>query len=36
MNLGALTLLGDPANYKITVLSNGVTVAAGILTVTAP
>ncbi len=36
MNLGALTLLGDPANYKIMVLSNGVTVAAGTLTVTAP
>lgn len=36
MNLGALTLLGDPANYKITVLSNGLTVATGTLTVTAP
>jgi hypothetical protein len=36
MNLGALTLLSDPGSYKITVLSNGVTVAAGTLTVTAP
>lgn len=36
MNLGALTLLRDPASYKITVLSNGVTVAEGTLTVTAP
>jgi hypothetical protein len=36
MNLGALTLLRDPGSYKITVLSNGVTVAAGTLTVTAP
>jgi hypothetical protein len=36
MNLGALTLLRDPGSYKITVLSNGVTVAAGTLKVTAP
>jgi hypothetical protein len=36
MNLGALSLLRDPGSYKITVLSNGVTVAAGTLTVTAP
>jgi hypothetical protein len=35
-NLGALTLLRDPGSYKITVLANGVTVAAGTLTVTAP
>lgn len=36
MNIGALTLLRDPGRYQITVLSNGVTVAAGALTVTAP